>query len=102
MNAVEKDVKALVSKELENANRLNPLFHSQHEGFAVIVEELQEATEELREAYRHIDYAWNQIRLNNSCVARQQIVGVEYAAERLATEAIQTAAMCKKFIQSEV
>lgn len=47
MNAVEKDVKALVSKELENANRLNPLFHSQHEGFAVIVEELQEAAEEL-------------------------------------------------------
>ena len=42
MNAVEEDVKQLVEKELESANKHFPQFHSPHEGWAVIREEAEE------------------------------------------------------------
>lgn len=41
MNAVESDVEKLVQKELESANRRFPMFRSDHEGAAVIFEEIQ-------------------------------------------------------------
>lgn len=43
MNAVESDVEKLVQKELEYANRRFPMFRSDHEGAAVIFEEIEEA-----------------------------------------------------------
>lgn len=42
MDAVSKDVRRLVNKELEAANRKFRQFASPHEGYAVIVEELNE------------------------------------------------------------
>ena len=41
MNAVKEDVEKLVQKELESANQRFPMFHSDHEGAAVIFEEIQ-------------------------------------------------------------
>lgn len=43
MDAVEKDVRLLVKKELRAANQNFPMFHSAHEGWAVIREEMSEA-----------------------------------------------------------
>ena len=42
MNAIENDVRALVDKELDAANERFPQFHSAHEGYAVILEEVEE------------------------------------------------------------
>lgn len=43
MDAVRKDVRRLVNKELEAANKRFPQFASQHEGQNVVREELEEA-----------------------------------------------------------
>lgn len=38
----EKEVQALFDKELQKANEHNPQFHSAHEGYAVLLEEVEE------------------------------------------------------------
>ena len=43
MDAVRKDVRRLVNKELEAANKRFPQFASPHEGQNVVREELEEA-----------------------------------------------------------
>lgn len=43
MDAVRKDVRRLVNKELEAANKHFPQFASPHEGQNVVREELEEA-----------------------------------------------------------
>ena len=40
MNAEKSDVEKLVQKELESANQKFPMFRSDHEGAAVIYEEV--------------------------------------------------------------
>lgn len=97
MDAVSKDVRRLVNKELEAANRKFRQFASPHEGYAVIMEELNEvwtADRNLRvEAGAHI---WNLIKANRT-VPLDDLRAVQKAAIALAVEAIQVAAMAKKF-----
>ena len=47
MNAVKSDVEKLVQKELEAANQKFPVFHSDHEGAAVVFEEIEECKQEI-------------------------------------------------------
>lgn len=50
MNAVETHIRNLVEIELAAANERFPQFRSQHEGYAVILEEFDEAKEQLEAA----------------------------------------------------
>lgn len=65
MDAVEKDVRLLVKKELRAANQNFPMFHSAHEGWAVIREEMSEA-----EAERYLLDRWIEERLWNEVNGR--------------------------------
>ena len=47
MTSIEK-IKELVQQELNEANEIHPQFHSDHEAWAVIKEELEECEEELK------------------------------------------------------
>ena len=97
MNAVENQVRELVKVELSAANERFPQFHSAHEGWAVILEELEETKEQLEAVERFLSYAWN--RIKNDVTAREQIDTVTLFAEHAACEASQVAAMCKKFLE---
>lgn len=57
MNVIENDVRALVDKELTAANERFPQFRSQHEGYAVILEEFDEAKEQLEAAELFLDHS---------------------------------------------
>ena len=99
MNVVENDVRALVDKELAAANERFPQFHSQHEGYAVIKEEADELKEYTDLINNRMIYLWAKIRFNNSC---EELVSRIYDdAINAACEAIQVAAMCKKFLEME-
>lgn len=97
MNAVENQVRDLVAVELAAANERFPQFHSQHEGYAVILEEFQETKEQLESVERKLGYTWDLIRGNAS--AKNMISNMKEFAIWTACEAIQVAAMCQKFLE---
>ena len=98
MNAAEPELRKLVELELEAANRENPPFHSAHEGYAVILEEADEAQAELEALLAWVRALWKDIKMNAG-KARSLTAGIEYRAVRLAAEALQVAAMARKFRQ---
>lgn len=99
MDAVRKDVESLVQKELDSANKKFPLFRSAHEGYAVMLEEFEEARRELESAKDSLGNLWASVKINDisSPVFAESVK--EYAVN-LAVEAIQTAAMARKFMDS--
>lgn len=99
MNAVESDVRALVDKELAAANERFPQFHSQHEGYAVIQEEVDELKEDMDRINGRIPSLRARVRFNNSC--EELVSRIFDDAINAACEAIQVAAMCKKFLEME-
>ena len=99
MNAIENQVRELVKVELSAANERFPQFHSQHEGYAVILEEFDEMKEQAEAAERFLGYMWDRVKHNSP--AKSQVENVMLFSENVACEAIQVAAMCKKFLEME-
>jgi len=65
-----------IENEFNRANRIFPNFHSPHEGYGVILEELDEL--------------WDQIKINKNCTGNRL----------MRNELIQVAAMAVKFIDN--
>lgn len=101
MKKLLEKVNKLVGEELEESNKNNPpIFHSAHEGYGVIAEEVMEAKCEsswledglygLLCAIRNDD--WNYVR--DTCRH------IREDAINMACECIQVAAMCDKMIET--
>lgn len=101
MGNLENSIKAIINKELTDANKKYPPFSSLHEGYGVILEEVEETEAELENVRKYLGYAWEQIKKNNSATAITQICRVRFAARALMAEACQVAAMAQKIIDSE-
>lgn len=99
MDYITDDIRDAVDKEAEEALARFPLFHSPHEAIAIIAEECEEAAFEMKQVESSLQLAWDLIKKNNvhsiECLDRMQ-----RAAERLAIEACQVAAMCIKSRES--
>lgn len=98
MNAVQEQVNELVKVELAAANEKFPPFHSMHEGWAVIMEELDELRDDVfccKTVLKRI--AWEKIKDNE--YPQDDIEYVMKNAVNAACEAIQVAAMCRKFME---
>ena len=100
MNAVKQDVEKLVQKELESANQKFPMFRSDHEGAAVIVEEIEEAHSEMLDMELNYKSLWQTVKENFINTASYAELIFDDAIN-LACEAIQIAAMAQKFIDSQ-
>lgn len=88
------EIQKLVNEELEEANKKYPLFHSDHEAYAVIKEEIEECTEELECLQNYMKLMWKRIREDGDI--EKWITLTKKRAMNLAAEAIQVAAMCDK------
>ena len=99
MNEIKSEVKNLVQKELESANQKFPMFRSDHEGAAVIFEEIEEAEHELKEMQFEFKEMWRSVKLNIGGIPFCE--AVLKRSLNLACEAIQVAAMAQKFIDSQ-
>lgn len=97
MNYTENLIPSLVGTELRNANEINPPFHSMHEGYAVMLEEVEETKEALKSVEAFLTLIWNRVRWNETKAAMQMAEELEAKAIHLAAEAIQVAAMARKF-----
>lgn len=100
MNAVKTDVEKLVQKELESANQMFPMFHSDYEGAAVIFEKIEEAKAELEKIDDNFYNLWCLVK-DNDTRSSTSAGWVFTSSIRLAYEAIQVAAMAQKFIDSQ-
>lgn len=93
------DIQKLVDKELEEANKKYPLFHSNHEAYAVIKEEIEECEDDMREMQMVLSYFWSKTKRDKN--SDDLISGMKKIAMHAAAEAIQVAAMCDKFLMTK-
>ena len=102
MSTIKSDAENLVQKELESANQRFPMFRSDHEGAAVICEEIQEAEYEFECVKDRFQELWRSVKCNmtSEWISKINTVIVN-RAQNLACEAIQVAAMAQKFIDSQ-
>lgn len=99
MNAVKEDVEKLVHKELKSANQRFPMFRSDHEGAAVILEEIEEAKDELKSIKSVFEELWYTVKSNED--NEPWVRRIKEYSINLSCEAIQVAAMAQKFIDSQ-
>lgn len=98
MNAVENDVENLIAKELKSANEKFSQFNSPHEGYAVILEEVEELELETEKIKNYIKCLWEAIKSDDDLsVVDFAISNLRMHAIFAVCEAIQVAAMCDKF-----
>lgn len=102
-NVVTEELIKLIDKELEAANKKFGLNHSNHESFAVLREEIDEAEERIAEVEHRAAELWQGIKKNDSDEAtRKRYTGIWASATQLAIEAIQIAAMARKGLISNI
>ena len=99
MNVVKSDVEKLVQKELESADQRFPMFRSDHEGAAVIFEEIEESKSNQINIELIFSRLWKGIKKDMTDINLMN--GLKREAINLACEAIQVAAMAQKFIDSQ-
>lgn len=97
MNVAAEKMEELVKLEYEAAQAAHGPLASMHEGWAVALEELEETEQELREVRERLDMAWAWIKHDSPWFAAEAMEGVMRHAVRCACEAVQVAAVCKRF-----
>lgn len=100
MNAVKQEVENLVQKELESANQKFPMFRSDHEGAAVMLEEIEESHSEILDIELNYKSLWQTVKEDFVNTAGYAELIFDDAIN-LACEAIRVAAMAQKFIDSQ-
>lgn len=100
MKELKARVEKLTEEELKNSMIKFPLFNSTHQGYAVIKEEIEEASEELGYVNLELESIWGFIKRNRGENLYNHAQSLRIDAINLAAEAIQVAAMAQKFIES--
>lgn len=94
-----KAIEQAVCYELQNAvKNFGATYHSEHEGYAVLLEEFQEASEDLRFMSVRLECVWHAVRNNDPKTLLNNLGEVKQFALALAEEAVQCAAVCEKFM----
>ncbi|MGI5076135.1 hypothetical protein E4N71_12080 [Treponema vincentii] len=94
------DVRRVAAGEYERANKLHPLFHSLHEAYGVLTEEITEAKEAFAETERMFDRFFICMRKDNYSSANENLEYIKENALNCAAEMIQVAVMAQKSIDS--
>lgn len=98
---MRNEIEILANEELSSANEKFPLFHSSHEGFAVLLEEAEELAEESDEIEKIMHSWWMYLRRDeNIDIQKKRVDKIRRHAVDAAMEAIQVIAMCDKFKMS--
>lgn len=85
--------------ETENAEALwGKTYNSNHEGYAVLKEEVEEAGAELSVLVNYLGYSWNKVKHGDNEGLKGNIECIKAHTEKMALEAIQVAAVCNKIL----
>ena len=91
----KEDVRLMFICELNKANKNNALFHSTHEGFAVLYEEMTEQINIVRMA---VEQMWGDVRRNQNKRLVINTNCLQSAVTETIREAVQLGAMCEKLL----
>lgn len=94
-----KCIDQAVLHEFRNiVKKYGPTYHSEHEGFAVLMEECQEVAECDKDMQASLENLWKSIRENK--ISAFDLSQVQGFAKCIAEEAIQVAAVCERFMET--
>ena len=97
MDKLKEAIKALVKEEYERAAQIHgKTFHSPHEAYAVIKEEVEEADFENDTIDLELSWLWENIKDNDTDLQSISLEDIEKFAINAACEYIQVAAMAYK------
>lgn len=92
-------IQELADEELKEANEKYPQFSSDHEAYAVILEELEETEKNVKAMGYCIQAMWDYVKRDKK--PRKSVENLKNFALNTAAEAIQVAAMCDKFLMTK-
>lgn len=101
MKEILIEIDRLAEDELNRANEVHPMFHSDHEGYAVIQEEIDEVIEQNKAAMDFKDLLWEAIKQDEQEWAKRQVEEMRNHLAYATAEMIQVIAMCDKYIKSQ-
>lgn len=87
-----------VMKELADANEKFHPVSSDHEGYAVLLEEFEELVMEIQMAKNQLSYVWNCTRKGNSLELQKELIKMRTHLRKGYKELVQTAAMVEKWL----
>jgi hypothetical protein len=101
MEQIKSEIERIAKDELKRANEKFPLFHSKHEGFAVILEEIWESENE----FKYIKHFSKELKWSVFCdypehEVKSAVKSLKNTAVKACAELVQVVAMCDKFIMS--
>ena len=94
------EVNGLIATELNRANEQHPMFHSDHEAWAVTREEYMETEDALKQLEYELRYTDYMTRHDDTDGILDRVNKLRSCALHVACEAIQTAAMAEKWMES--
>ena len=98
MNVVKDGVLELIQREYEAAKADHGPLASMHEGYAVLLEELEETSEALQGAINQANGLWVAVRHDDAYVAASIVDNIRARAMDAACEAIQVAAVARRVL----
>ena len=104
MNELRKEIEAAAQAELNRANAIFPLFSSPHEGYAVTLEEIEEAEEAMENVKSSMGVMWDRVRgksIAHFLDKETTPVAIYRQAIDAACEMVQVAAMLLKYEMSQ-
>ena len=97
----EESIDKAVAYELQNiVKNYGAVYASEHEGYAVLKEEIEEAADDLEQLNKNLAYLWALIKNNHIKKGCETISEAIDYAKMLAQEAVQIAAVCERFLET--
>lgn len=93
-------IQQIITEELQRARIKFPQpLNSPHEGYAVLLEEVEELIDEIDFLKEHISDLWQAVKSNNNGVQLDEIRRSRERIDNIITEAVQVGAMIEKYQQ---
>lgn len=94
-------IKSLIYTELYEASKVHPMFSSDHEAYAVLLEEVEEAQAELDRIKSDMSSLWQAVKNDRYSDTMEIVKDIEKKAISAIQETIQVAAMARKTVLSQ-
>ena len=94
-----ESIEQAIAYELQNiVKKYGPTYASEHEAYAVLKEEIEEALDEMKACCRNSYIVWDAVKANKN--PYDGIISIMKHAKALAQEAVQCAAVCERFLET--